>query len=140
MQVCKYASMQVYKYMQINAKLSICPQLRHFLIRFSFVRVVYRWNWCLWWWHRCYRSECFFPQGSFFSFLTVFSIASSFGICLSAAVPRVPRFQPFGIIIWSDRVIPGKFHLTLFSNNWTYLFKLRDIAVRLIAVPFRFRQ
>ena len=30
MQVCKYASMQVYTYMQINAKLSICPQLRHF--------------------------------------------------------------------------------------------------------------
>ena len=31
MQVCNYASMQVYTYMQINAKLSICPQLRHFL-------------------------------------------------------------------------------------------------------------
>ena len=26
----KYASMQVYTYMQINAKLSICPQLWHF--------------------------------------------------------------------------------------------------------------
>ena len=32
-QVFKYASMQVYTYMQLNAKLSICPQLRHFFFK-----------------------------------------------------------------------------------------------------------
>ena len=30
MRLCKYANIQMYE-MQINAKLSICPQLRHFL-------------------------------------------------------------------------------------------------------------
>ena len=44
----KYASMQVYTYMQINAKLSICPQLWHFLsiilliVSLSFLVVSYK--------------------------------------------------------------------------------------------------